>query len=120
MLRSLLLVSNMPVDVCIDVESNAVNEQGNVPDCIGCEVILKATKVDGVYDSDPVTNPKAKKFKSLTHMEVINKNLGVMDATAISLCMDNGLPVVVFNLLRKGNVKRVVMGQKIGTRVDVD
>ncbi len=85
---------------------------------IGAEAILKATKVDGVFDSDPMENPEAKKYDKLTHMEVINKNLGVMDATAISLCMDNNLPVVVFNLLKQGNVKRVVMGEPIGTRVE--
>lgn len=87
---------------------------------IGAEVILKATKVDGVYDSDPVKNPDAVKFDKLTHMAVIQQNLRVMDVTAISLCMDNKLPVVVFNLLKSGNVKRVVMGERIGTRVLVD
>ncbi|HUT55311.1 MAG TPA: UMP kinase [bacterium] len=87
---------------------------------IGADVILKATKVDGVYDSDPVKNPKAKKFDRLTHMEVIRKNLRVMDATAISLCMDNDIPIVVFNLLKQGNIKRVVLGEKIGTRVVPD
>jgi uridylate kinase len=87
---------------------------------IGAEVILKATKVDGVYDSDPVTNPRAKKFDQLTHMELIRRNLKVMDSTAITLCMDNRLPLVVFNLLKVGNIKKVVTGQKIGTRVTVD
>ncbi len=87
---------------------------------IGADAILKATKVDGVYDADPVKNPKAKKFDRLTHMEVIRENLRVMDATAISLCMDNDIPIVVFNLLKQGNIKRVVMGEKIGTRVVPD
>jgi uridylate kinase len=87
---------------------------------IGADVILKATKVDGVFDSDPVKNPKARKFDRLTHMEVIRKNLRVMDATAISLCMDNSIPVVVFNLLKRGNIKKVVLGDKIGTRVVPD
>jgi len=85
---------------------------------IGAEAILKATKVDGVYDKDPVKHPGAKKFDKLTYMDVINQNLGVMDATAISLCMDNNLPVVVFNLLTPGNVERVVRGEAIGTRVE--
>jgi len=87
---------------------------------IGAEVILKATKVDGVYDSDPVKNPKAKKFEQLTLREVIKLNLGVMDVTAISLCMDNDLPVIVFDLLKPGNVKKAVNGERIGTRVLVD
>ena len=86
---------------------------------IGAEVIFKATKVDGVYDCDPMTNPDAIKYDELTHMEVIRKNLQVMDATAISLCKDNDLAVVVFNLLEPGNIKRAVMGERIGTRVMV-
>jgi uridylate kinase len=84
---------------------------------IGAEVILKATKVDGVYDSDPVHNPSAKRYDSLTYFEALEKRLKVMDATAISLCMDNNLPIIVFNLKEKGNIKRVVMGEKIGTIV---
>ncbi len=84
---------------------------------IGADVILKATKVDGVYDADPVTNPDATMFTSLTYIEVLNRNLKVMDATAISLCMDNSLPIKVFNLITPGNVKRVVMGEDIGTTV---
>lgn len=84
---------------------------------IEAEVILKATKVDGVYDSDPALNPRAKKFDELTCREAIRRNLRVMDQTAIALCMDNQLPVVVFNLLTPGNVKRVALGKKIGTRV---
>jgi len=84
---------------------------------IGADVILKATKVDGVYSSDPEKNPKAKKFDTLKYIEVLNKQLKVMDATAISLCMDNHLPIVVFRLLETGNVKRVILGEQIGTRV---
>ncbi len=87
---------------------------------IGAEAILKATKVDGVFDSDPMENPEAKKYDKLTHMEVIRKGLRVMDATAISLCMDNRLPVIVFNLLTPGNIGKVVIGEKIGTAVSVD
>ena len=87
---------------------------------INAEVILKATKVDGVYDRDPMTDKKAKKFTELTYIDVLQKNLKVMDATAISLCMDNGLPIVVFNLTRRGNIVRVVRGEKIGTVVHGD
>ena len=82
-----------------------------------CEVILKATKVDGVYDSDPKKNPAAKKFDEITMLDVLNKGLKVMDSTAISLCMDNKLPIVVFDLFEKGNIKRVVQGEKIGTLI---
>lgn len=82
---------------------------------IGADVILKATKVDGVYDSDPFSNPKAKKFDKLTYIDVLSMGLQVMDATAISLCMDNNLPIVVFNLRETGNIKRVVLGKEIGT-----
>ena len=79
------------------------------------QVILKATKVDGVYDSDPMDNPKAKKFEKLSYIEVLNLGLRIMDATAISLCMENRLPIIVFNLAQRGNIKRVVLGRKIGT-----
>jgi uridylate kinase len=79
------------------------------------QVILKATKVDGVYDSDPLVNPKAKKFERLSYIEVLNLGLRIMDATAISLCMENRLPIIVFNLARRGNIKRVVLGRRIGT-----
>jgi uridylate kinase len=82
---------------------------------IKAQVILKATKVDGVYDQDPLLSTKAKKFDSLSYIEVLNRGLKIMDATAISLCMDHHLPVIVFNLNHKGNIKRVVLGQKIGT-----
>ena len=84
---------------------------------INADAILKATKVDGVYDRDPMADKKAKKFAELTYIDVLQKNLKVMDATAISLCMDNGLPIVVFNLTRRGNIVRVVRGEKIGTVV---
>jgi uridylate kinase len=84
---------------------------------IGAEVILKATKVDGVYDSDPASNPNAKLFHKLTHMEVLSKGLRVMDSTAISLCMENRLPIVVFNVMEPGNIRKVVSGGRIGTLV---
>ena len=81
------------------------------------EVILKATKVDGVYDKDPVKYKDAKKFTQLSYLNVIKKQLRVMDTTATSLCMENRLPIVVFNLTQPGNIRRVVMGEKIGTLV---
>ena len=84
---------------------------------IGAEVVMKGTKVDGVYDDDPVKNPSAKMFDSLTYMEVLNKKLKVMDTTAVSLCMDNKLPIIVFNLQKKGNLKRIILGEKLGTVV---
>ncbi len=87
---------------------------------IKADVILKGTKVDGIYDSDPLDNPSAKMFHELPFLSVLNKNLKVMDATAISLCMDNNLPLIVFNLTEPGNLKRVVMGEKIGTVVKHD
>jgi uridylate kinase len=82
---------------------------------IKAEVILKATKVDGVYDSDPSENENAKLFKKLTYFQVLEKGLKVMDTTAISLCMDNGLPIIVFNLRQEGNIKEAVKGQKVGS-----
>jgi len=84
---------------------------------IHADVLLKATKVDGVYTDDPKKNPSATKFKQLSYIDVLKKNLKVMDSTAISLCMDNDLPIVVFDLTEHGNVKRVVLGQEIGTVV---
>jgi uridylate kinase len=84
---------------------------------IGAEVILKGTKVDGVYDSDPMLNKSAKRFDSLSYLEVLQRNLKVMDATAISLCKDNNLPILVFNLRNKGNIKKVVTGEDIGTMI---
>jgi uridylate kinase len=86
---------------------------------IGAEVILKASHhVDGVYDRDPMRDPAAQRFDRLTYIEVLQRNLKVMDSTAISMCMDNRLPIVVFNLLKPGNIKRAVMGEAIGTWVD--
>jgi len=82
---------------------------------INAEVLLKATKVDGLYDSDPVTNPDAKFVKQTSYMNVLERQLKVMDMTAISLAMDNDLPLIVFNLKNKGNVKKVVTGEDIGT-----
>ena len=84
---------------------------------IEADVILKATKVDGVYSADPMTDPSAKKFINLKFIDVLKKNLKVMDATAISMCMDNNLPIVVFDLTKPGNIKRVLFGEKIGTVV---
>ncbi len=84
---------------------------------IGAEIILKATKVDGVYDKDPLRYKEASKFKELSYMEVLKKGLRVMDATAISLCMEAGIPIVVFNLLYYGNIKRIALGEEIGTTV---
>jgi len=84
---------------------------------IGAEVIMKATKVDGVYDSDPVKNKDAKKYDELSYIEVLQKGLKVMDATAISLCMDNNLPIIVFNLKTAGNIKKAINGDKVGTIV---
>jgi uridylate kinase len=84
---------------------------------IGADVILKATKVDGVYSSDPVKNKNAKKYNHLKYIEVLKKRLEVMDSTAISLCMDNKLPIIVFNMTKYGNIRKVMMGENIGTRV---
>ena len=84
---------------------------------IGAEVILKGTKVDGVYSADPKKDPDAIKFSSLTYIDVLKKGLQVMDATATSLCMDNSLPIIVFDITTDGNVKRVVCGERIGTIV---
>jgi uridylate kinase len=82
---------------------------------IGADVILKATKVDGVYSSDPVKNTRARKYDALRYIEMLKKGLKVMDATATSLCMDNNLPIIVFDLTKDGNIKKVVTGEKIGT-----
>ena len=84
---------------------------------IHADVIVKATKVDGVYSADPLKVKNAKKFSQLKYIDVLKKGLKVMDATAVSLCMDNKLPIVVFNLNKEGNIKRVVLGEKIGTVV---
>jgi uridylate kinase len=84
---------------------------------VGAEIIMKATKVDGVYSDDPKKNPNAKFYRSLDYLDVLKDNLKVMDATAISLCMDNGLPILVFNLNKPGNLRRVIDGEEIGTFV---
>jgi len=84
---------------------------------IDAEVLLKATKVDGIYDADPVVDARAKKMDNVTYLEVLKQKLKVMDSTAISLAMDNGLPVIVFNLRVKGNLRRVVCGEDVGTRI---
>lgn len=84
---------------------------------IEAEVILMAKKVDGVYDADPMENPNAKKYKELAYIDVLKQGLGVMDATATSLCMDNRIPIIVFGITETGNIKRAVMGEKIGTFV---
>lgn len=84
---------------------------------IEAEAILMAKKVDGVYDCDPKTHPEAKRFETLTFLEVLNRRLKVMDSTAISLCMDNNIPIQVFNITEKGNMMKAVLGEKIGTLV---
>ncbi len=84
---------------------------------IGADVIMKATKVDGVYSADPVKDPSAVKYDRLTYLDVLQKNLKVMDATAISLCMDNNMPIIVFNLNVPGNIRRIVSGEPLGTMV---
>ena len=84
---------------------------------IGADVIMKATKVDGVYSADPVKDPTAVKFDRLSYLDVLQKDLKVMDATAISLCMDNSLPIIVFNLNVPGNIKKIVAGEPLGTLV---
>jgi len=84
---------------------------------IHAEVILKATKVDGVYTADPAKDPAAVRYRTVSYLDVLKKNLQVMDSTAISLCMDNELPIVVFDLHAPGNIQRVVLGEEIGTRV---
>ncbi len=84
---------------------------------IEADVILKATKVDGVYTSDPLKDPSARRFSEITYMDVLKKGLKVMDSTAISLCMENKLPIIVFNLKGKGNIKKILRGERIGTLV---
>src|SRR5512139_2087262 len=84
---------------------------------IGAEVILKATKVDGIYDSDPKKNKKAKRYTQITYLEALQKQLKVMDSTAFSLCLDNKMPIIVFDLFKPHNLRRVVMGEKVGTLV---
>jgi len=84
---------------------------------IGADVILKATKVDGVYDSDPMKNPQAKRFERITYLEALRQQLKVMDAAAFSLCSDNKMPIIVFDLFKPHNLRRVVLGKKVGTLV---
>ncbi|MBK9293801.1 MAG: UMP kinase [Oligoflexia bacterium] len=84
---------------------------------IGADVIIKATKVDGIYNKDPKKFNDAKMFKTLTYLDVLKKNIKIMDSTAITLCMDNNLPIIAFNLNKEGNIKRVVCGEKVGTMV---
>jgi uridylate kinase len=84
---------------------------------VGAQVILKATKVDGVYSSDPLKDPKARKFSEITYIDVLKRGLQVMDSTAISLCMDNNLPIIVSNLMGKGNLRKILEGKKVGTIV---
>jgi len=85
---------------------------------INAEVLLKATNVDGTYDKDPKTHPDAKKYTTLTHRDALNKGLKVMDATALSLCMDNRLPIITFKLMEKGNIIRILKGESIGTLIN--
>ena len=87
---------------------------------IGAEILLKATKVDGIYDDDPKKNPKAKKFDRLTFREALTKRLQVMDSTAFSLCMDNKVPILVFDMMNGDNIKEAVLGRKVGTLVTTE
>lgn len=84
---------------------------------IGADVIMKGTKVDGIYDADPMTTPSAKRFTELPFLSVLNKSLKVMDATAITLCMDNDLPIIVFDLTSSGNIRKIIEGEPVGTIV---
>jgi uridylate kinase len=84
---------------------------------IGAEIVMKATKVDGVYDKDPAKHKDARMFRRLSYLDVLNRNLGVMDSTAISLCRDNNLPILVFNMTVPGNIRRVLLGEPLGTMV---
>ena len=87
---------------------------------IGAEVLLKATKVDGVYTADPLKDRSATRLPHLTYMDVLNRGLTIMDSTALTLCMDNQMPIIVFDLFTEGNIERVILGEQIGTRVDGD
>lgn len=84
---------------------------------LGADVFLKATKVDGVYDDDPLRRPGARRFSCITYMDFIKRRLRVMDITAVVLCMENGVPIIVFNMTKKGNLKRILMGEHVGTLV---
>lgn len=85
---------------------------------LGAQVLLKATKVDGIYTADPFKDRAATRFTRLSYLDVLNRGLTIMDNTAITLCMDNGIPIIVFDLLAEGNIERVILGEDIGTRVD--
>jgi uridylate kinase len=87
---------------------------------IGADIVMKATKVDGVYDKDPAKHKDARMFRRLSYLDVLNRNLGVMDSTAISLCRDNNLPILVFNMTQPGNIRRVLLGEPLGTMVVED
>jgi len=87
---------------------------------IGADVILKATKVDGIYSSDPMKDPAAKKYNTVTYIDMLKRGLSIMDSTAVSLCMDNNLPIVVFNLRGSGNIRKLIEGKKVGTLVRVN
>lgn len=87
---------------------------------LDAEIILKATKVDGIYDKDPMLHHDAKKFKKISHMEVIQKRLKVMDTTAASLCMENKIPIMVLNVTKTGNIKKAILGKEVGTLVEVE
>jgi len=84
---------------------------------LGAEIILKATKVDGIYSADPLKDPSAERYASLSYLDVLNRGLTVMDNTAITMCMDNNLPIIVFDLMQEGNIEKVVLGEEIGTLV---
>ncbi len=84
---------------------------------IGAEVLIKATRVDGVYSADPLSNPEAEFYSHLTYMDVVRNELGVMDLTAITMCKDNNMPVIIFNMNTPGNLKKIVLGEKVGTLV---
>ena len=87
---------------------------------IGADVLLKATKVDGIYSADPHKVSTATRLASLTYMDVLNRGLAIMDSTAVTLCMDNRMPIIVFDLFTEGNIERVILGERIGTRVDAE
>jgi len=87
---------------------------------IGADVIFKATKVDGIYSADPMEDDSAVKFSQLSYLEILKKGLQVMDSTSVSLCMDNKLPMIIFNVREKSSIKKVLMGEKIGTLVGVN
>jgi uridylate kinase len=87
---------------------------------IGADVLLKATKVDGIYTADPLKEPEAQRLPHLSYLEVLNRGLTIMDSTALTLCMDNRMPIIVFDLFAGGNIERVILGEPIGTRVDAE